>query len=322
MSRKYDVAIICHTYNHQEFISEAIESFLRQTTRFSIQIIIHDDCSEDNTLSIVKNYSDNYSNIFVVSQSENQLSKGVDGKFKIFRSINEHVDSDYIALCEGDDYWVDNEKIDTQISFLKLNKDYVACTHRSKIYNYEKRGFDGVIGWRYPNISTEEMILCGGGIVPTASIVLRTEFYKLPDFGLSCGFGDYQLQIYFSLFGKVKNFNQIMSVYRINHPQSWTTKIKESSNDALYSVLKSENKMLEELNDYTYGKYYEIVSIKIAENFLVLLNDDKLRILAARKFLKIASIVSSRDCYSKSRFVKLACYTFKILKQYLIIIRN
>ena len=106
------VSIICITYNHGLYIEDAIKSFLMQKTNFSFEVIIHDDASSDTTINIIKRYHSLYPNIIKpIFQTENQYSKiGL----KFFWDISKFVKGKYIALCEGDDYWIDSSKIQKQ----------------------------------------------------------------------------------------------------------------------------------------------------------------------------------------------------------------
>src|SRR5690554_3017735 len=120
------VSICCITYNHEDFIRDAIEGFLMQKTSFPIEIIIHDDASTDNTANIIEEYANKYPDLFVtILQSENQWSKG--GGSIYARFVYPRARGKYIALCEGDDYWTDPLKLQKQVDFLEANPEYILC---------------------------------------------------------------------------------------------------------------------------------------------------------------------------------------------------
>ncbi len=122
------VSFICHTYNHVNFLKDALNGFLMQETDFSYEIILHDDASVDGTTEIVRSYSESYPNIIIpIIQIENQYSKGI----KPISVTLPLARGKYIAFCEGDDYWTDEKKIQIQASFLEANNHISVCGHNS-----------------------------------------------------------------------------------------------------------------------------------------------------------------------------------------------
>lgn len=121
------LSICCVTYNHEPFIARAITSFLMQKVNFSVEIIIHDDASNDKTGLIVSEFALAYPGIIkAIVQSENQFSRGVN----TMRHVREMAKGKYVALCEGDDYWGDDMKLAKQVQFLENNPSYVMAGHQ------------------------------------------------------------------------------------------------------------------------------------------------------------------------------------------------
>ncbi len=116
------VSILCDTFNHEKFITETLEGFLSQKTTFPFEIIVHDDASTDNTASIVTEFAQKYPLIIkTVLQKENQYSQ----KINFWSDITfPMAQGKYIALCEGDDYWINELKLQKQVDFLESNLDY------------------------------------------------------------------------------------------------------------------------------------------------------------------------------------------------------
>lgn len=117
------VSILCDTFNHEGFIKETLEGFLKQETTFPFEIIVHDDASKDATPAIIKEYAERYPLIIkTVLQKENQYSQ----KINFWSDVTfPMAQGKYIALCEGDDYWIDELKLQKQVDFLENNPDYV-----------------------------------------------------------------------------------------------------------------------------------------------------------------------------------------------------
>jgi glycosyltransferase involved in cell wall biosynthesis len=210
------LSISCLTFNHVFFIKKCLDSFLMQKTTFPIEVIIHDDCSNDGTREIIEEYSRKYPDIiFPIFQTENQYSRGVRGfmaRFNFPRCRGK-----YIALCEGDDYWTDPYKLQKQVDFLESNTDYSLCFHDA-VYSYTdttKKKFSE----KYPflnekNDFTRQDLLERQWFIPTASMLFRN-FGKVPDFFFKINAGDYNLQLYLSKTGKFHYISDTMSVYRI-----------------------------------------------------------------------------------------------------------
>ncbi|WP_271424727.1 glycosyltransferase family 2 protein [Aequorivita sinensis] len=116
-------SILCITYNHEKFIRLCLESLVSQECDFDFEILIHDDASTDGTQAIIKEFQQKYPDIVKpILQTENQWSKkasGINLRFNYPRAKGK-----YIALCEGDDYWIGNDKLQKQVAFLENNPEY------------------------------------------------------------------------------------------------------------------------------------------------------------------------------------------------------
>jgi glycosyltransferase involved in cell wall biosynthesis len=116
------VSIICTSYNHENYIAQALDGFVMQKTSFPFEIIVHDDASKDNSAAIIKKYEEKYPNLFSnIYQTENQYSKGNGDVGSIVFSAAR---GEYIAICEGDDFWTDPYKLEKQVTFLDTHNDY------------------------------------------------------------------------------------------------------------------------------------------------------------------------------------------------------
>jgi glycosyltransferase involved in cell wall biosynthesis len=105
-----------------------------QKTNFKFEAIVHDDCSTDNSASIIKEYAEKYPDIIKpIYEEENQYSKGA-----LFTMITPYLIGKYVAYCEGDDYWTDPNKLQIQVDFLETHPDYVLTCHRYKRFDYEE----------------------------------------------------------------------------------------------------------------------------------------------------------------------------------------
>ena len=115
-SDEVKVSVLCPTYNHAPYIRACLEGVLKQETDFKYEILVHDDYSTDGTADVVQEYADRYpERIRFIRQTENQYSRGVD----IVRDVLlPQSRGEYIAICEGDDYWTHPKKLQMQVPML------------------------------------------------------------------------------------------------------------------------------------------------------------------------------------------------------------
>lgn len=125
-TRPLMVSIWCITYNHEPYIRQCLEGFVMQKTNFRFEAIVHDDASTDGTAAIVREYAEKYPDIIKpILETENQYSKH-DGSLN--RIMMESCTGKYIALCEGDDYWIEPLKLQKQMDILEKN-DNIGLIH-------------------------------------------------------------------------------------------------------------------------------------------------------------------------------------------------
>jgi glycosyltransferase involved in cell wall biosynthesis len=116
------------TYNHEPYIRNALNGFLMQRTTFPFNIVVHDDASTDGTADILRSYQRAYPTLInCVFQAENQYSRN--GKAAVFDALQPLVTGKYVAVCEGDDYWLDAKKLQIQARFLEDHPGYAITGH-------------------------------------------------------------------------------------------------------------------------------------------------------------------------------------------------
>jgi len=120
------VSVCCTTYNHDQFIRDAIYGFLIQRTDFPFEILIHDDASTDQTAAVIREYESRYPLLIRgIYQTDNQYSKGVMPTTLVFPEAR----GKYIAFCEGDDFWTDPRKLQIQADYLEDHPEVVISEH-------------------------------------------------------------------------------------------------------------------------------------------------------------------------------------------------
>ena len=230
------VTIACITYNHVNYIRDAIEGFLMQKTNFPVEIRIFDDASNDGTQEILKEYADKHKNIILFLMTENQWSKG---KYGLIDWIFPSAKGKYIALCEGDDYWTDPYKLQKQVDFLEANPDFVICFHKVKILKNGKLIKDNITNVP-AEITTLGDLIKYGNYIHTLSFVFRNGIInEFPKWFYKSKIGDYPLYLLLSKFGKIKSIDEIMGVYRLHHQGIHSTKPKEYYLETMIFIFES-----------------------------------------------------------------------------------
>ncbi len=259
------VSIICMTFNHEQYIKDALEGFVKQKTSFKYEVIVHDDASTDRTREIIKKYEDRYPDIIKpIYQSDNQYSKRIP---IVKKYIQPKVTGKYITICEGDDYWCDENKLQRQVDFLEKHSDYVACVHNTE-FMYMSTGKSAV---RYnkedKDLSLRDCVMCGGQSFHTSSIMVRREIYfNKPEFTrMIKGVGDYPSAIYYSLSGKIHYFGSVMSVYRVGTVGSWSDRI-ERDNNKMIKVTNSTIEMLKMADEFSNQQFHDVFIESIEAN--------------------------------------------------------
>lgn len=129
------VTVNCLVYNHEPFLRQCLDGFVMQKTTFKFEVIVHDDASTDRSADIIREYAERYPNIIrPVFEKENQYSKGVTRELLHIIFVPK-CSSKYIAYCEGDDYWTDPLKLQTQVDFMERHPEFVVSSHLHDVYN-------------------------------------------------------------------------------------------------------------------------------------------------------------------------------------------
>lgn len=165
------VSICCITYNQSRYISKAIESFLEQKTSFPFEVIVYDDASIDDTLEVIKRYQKLYPNIIkIIAAENNQYSIN---RQLPFLSAFKASTGKYIALCEGDDFWIDAEHLRKKVEILEKNNEISVAASPCLIFDLVSSTSNKVPIKK--DIYSLDCYLTEAPYVATASLVFRTQ---------------------------------------------------------------------------------------------------------------------------------------------------
>ena len=220
------VSVRCATYNHELYISQALDSFLMQKTNFPFEIIVHDDVSTDKTAEIIHEYEEKYPQIIKpIYESENQYSKH-DGS--LGRIITAACKGKYVAFCEGDDYWIDENKLQLQFDELEKNPDCSICFCKVQQINKNNIPLKKTIPFQNEKVNkiinlkdfSYVQFYLGHWLFQTSSFFVRNDLLQIYSFKRPTCFslfpyGDMPLQLFMLLQGNGLYIDKIMSCYRV-----------------------------------------------------------------------------------------------------------
>lgn len=118
------LTVVCPTYNQENYIRRALDGFVSQKTNFRFVALVGDDASTDRTPVIVKEYADKYPEIIKPVLREKNL-----GAANNYQDLIKNIDTEYMAFCEGDDYWTDPGKLQKQVDILDRHRNFAICFH-------------------------------------------------------------------------------------------------------------------------------------------------------------------------------------------------
>lgn len=210
------VSILMPTYNHEKYIKQAIESCLNQKTKYSWELLINDDCSTDKTFSIAKSYAEKYPKQIFISKSDKN-----EGLLTSYKKLIQKSRGKYLAILESDDIWLNNSKLEKQISFLEEKKDYGLCAsdfiridQNSNPIDFTNHTFDEGLGGNWFN---QEMCQ---NMLGAVTVVFRKSVYDAfcdIDKYIFNGFNtfDYPVWLEISANSKCKYIHEKLAAYRI-----------------------------------------------------------------------------------------------------------
>lgn len=242
------VSICCITYNHENYLSEALDSFLMQETDFPFEIIIRDDASTDKTAILIKEYENKYPNIIKpIYEKENGLQQGI----KPLPVAIKRARGEYIAICEGDDYWTDSKKLQIQLTEMKKYPDYKMSFHPSS----ELRAGVNVLPKLHNTkkfYSVEEIITCDFHLIQTNTVMIKKESLDSLNIELHSNspVGDVWIRLTASIPNGIMFIDKMMSTYRVASSGSWSESIQRDNKFIDYVT-----KMFTSIDDF--DKYWE-----------------------------------------------------------------
>lgn len=223
MSEYPKVSVCMITYGHERYIRQAVEGILMQQCDFEVEFIVANDSSPDTTDKVIKDIIESHPQGSWIKYIQHDKNLGMMPNF-IFAM--EQCKGEYIALCEGDDYWIDPLKLQKQVDFLEANPDYAICFHNVNVLQDEIIKED-TITIKVPETTTIND-LAKGNYIHTCSVVYRNNLFpELPKYFKESPVGDYFLHLLNARYGAIKCLDEVMGVYRVHGTSVWSSKTQK-----------------------------------------------------------------------------------------------
>ena len=282
---KYDwmVYVSCLTYNHAPYVEDAMNGFTMQKTDFPFVCCIVDDASTDGEQEVIKKYLNEHFDLAdkkVVRQEETddyvltfaRHKTNSNCFFAVFYLKYNHYSikkpkapylaqwrdkAKYIALCEGDDYWIHPLKLQKQVDFMEDHPDCSLCFHNAVVTydNFDKASYlfnDFGVNREFHLSELLDKWIC-----PTPSLLIRNPLFPLFPIKGSIISGDWRMILHCAAKGKVWGMKAVMSCYRKSDlPSSMSNTYSHRADE----VFLKKVPILEGFDEYTDGKYHELVS--------------------------------------------------------------
>jgi glycosyltransferase involved in cell wall biosynthesis len=236
------LSVMMITYNHERFIAQALESVLAQQVNCDYEIVVGEDCSTDRTREILLDFQRRYPDKLVLLLRDHNVG----GRENLLGTLAA-CRGQYVALLEGDDYWISTDKLQKQVDFLDAHPDYAICCSRAQILDRTGTGQHARV---LPSIAagmyTAKDLLEGNFIVTCTVVYRRDLIGPLPAWFRTMGPpGDWALHVLVARFGKINLLDEATSVYRVHSGGVWTGRTEADRLCATIRLLRVLDKELE-----------------------------------------------------------------------------
>lgn len=303
------VSICCITYNQEKYIAKTLDGFINQKVNFKYEIVISNDCSTDKTQEIINIYKKKYSDLIRDISPEKNI-----GAIENFYYCLKSCKGKYIAICEGDDYWIDENKLQLQVSLLENNPEYGMCyTKARKFIQYKQKYSRKLFGEK---VNSFEDLLLNGNRIPTLTVCMCSSLVKQYMLDIKPEekewmMGDYPLWLYFAKNTNIYFINKVTSVYRLLIESASHTKNINNAVKFLKSSFEIQKYFAEKYN-VKFSRTFNENEIKISYGLLkccreAVLNTESKNINNKYKFIQFTA---------KSRILFYLIYTIRKIYYY------
>lgn len=242
------MSVIMIAYNQEDYIARAIESVLAQKVPFDYELLIGDDASTDGTAQTIRRYAEKYPDRIKAYFRHENIGASANAVDLLLQSRGE-----YLAFCEGDDFWIDTEKLARQVSFLEKNPVYIGCAHSCLVVNEREEVLPKQrVSWLKPGKRVFTFRdFSGGRFLPgqTSTVVKRNLFLHANDDMIGMMMCDHSISdrisnLIYLLQGNFYCFPECYGAYRcVEQPSSITARKYRDNPDACLAELSMTERM-------------------------------------------------------------------------------
>jgi glycosyltransferase involved in cell wall biosynthesis len=236
-----DVSVLLITYNHAKFVAQALDSVLMQQADFDFEVVAADDGSTDGTFAIIKKYAERDSRIRVLSSDSNAgISRNYQRGFAACRG-------EFVAVLEGDDYWMSPRKLDLTAEFLRRNPTCSFCFHRIIRYDpYPETVMLFPPQWTVEQQLTVRELAKGNFVGGFSTCVYRRKIIEaLPSTLWRLDIREWFFNIVVAEHGPIGYLPQILSIYRAHEGGIWSMKSNAEHTSELRRLIECYDKFLD-----------------------------------------------------------------------------
>lgn len=225
------VSVVSITYNHEAYIREALDGFVAQKIDFPVEIIVADDASTDATPAIIQEYASRYPDLFRPILRPENVGPNANATGALSAARGE-----YLALCEGDDFWTDPLKLSKQVALLDRRPETALCFHPVRVISEDGCAKQLLhppppVPWR-GDLSVRALI--SRNFIPTPSVMYR-RLPRYDDIPADLDFLDWYLHVRHAVRGDIAMLPEAMAVRRrhlqglwyaayVDHAKFWHTR--------------------------------------------------------------------------------------------------
>jgi glycosyltransferase involved in cell wall biosynthesis len=253
------ISVVVTSYNHEKYIARCLEGILTQKGDFEMEIILGDDCSTDGTGQILDGYIKNYPNIIQKLHHEENL-----GIAKNLKRCLDACTGKYIAICEGDDYWISDEKIQGQMQLLETHPEYSMCFSALTLYYEQEEKYsphNDQANFPRNELTIEDLIAVNYIGNFSCCMYRASVVHKLPDSLFKMLMADWLFNMACSEIGKIGFIREPLSVYRIHAKGAWAGKTDTDQISKIIELSKAYNQHFQ----YRYNDLFEKKLVALAD---------------------------------------------------------